>query len=64
MAISLTLFYFRDDGPLDCWLPKVVVDYRLLSVFVWVAWVITGSGKGEARVAEEEAMLKRTFGKE
>ena len=64
VAMPLTLFYLREDGPLGCFLPKIVVQYRMFSMVVWLLKFATGDGGWSKRVKEEEDMLRRTFGKE
>lgn len=64
VAISMTVFFLRDDGPVGCWLPEQVVRYRLFSAVIWGAWCLVGWGAGSTRVHEEEIILRRVFGKE
>lgn len=55
--------FFQPDGVMGCWMSANAVNSVFWKVFGW-GLAVLGYLAGRTRVRDEEAMLKKTFGKE
>ncbi len=61
---AFLFLYIRQEGVIGCWLPSVAVGWPGADVVVIVVWIGLWIINFWNRVKREEAMLKKTFGKE
>jgi protein-S-isoprenylcysteine O-methyltransferase Ste14 len=59
-----TFLLERQDGIVACWMPGYIVHAKNFWELVLLGAVVTASRLLWMRIGDEEAMLKRTFGKE